>query len=292
MKMKKPLLFSGVATALYTPFTTDGENVDFGAFERLIERQLNAKINALVFLGTTGEAPTVSPSERRKIISFAVKTVNGRVPVIIGAGSNCTSIAAALSREAEDYGADAVLSVTPYYNKCNETGLINHYASIAKVCNVPIIVYDVPTRTGVNVRPETYAKLAKINSVIAVKEADPDTEKFKKSIRLAGDDLVFYCGSDEAFPSFQKLGAVGSISVASNIIPDKILDVYLKNREFYDCEKNLINALFSDVNPIMLKYAVEKIFGEGQYLRLPLTRADKRHRDYLNSALKEFLKES
>ena len=290
--MKKPLLFSGVATALYTPFTTDGENVDFGAFERLIERQLNAKINALVFLGTTGEAPTVSPSERRKIISFAVKTVNGRVPVIIGAGSNCTSIAAALSREAEDYGADAVLSVTPYYNKCNETGLINHYASIAKVCNVPIIVYDVPTRTGVNVRPETYAKLAKINSVIAVKEADPDTEKFKKSIRLAGDDLVFYCGSDEAFPSFQKLGAVGSISVASNIIPDKILDVYLKNREFYDCEKNLINALFSDVNPIMLKYAVEKIFGEGQYLRLPLTRADKRHRDYLNSALKEFLKES
>ena len=106
--MKKPLLFSGVATALYTPFTTDGENVDFGAFERLIERQLNAKINALVFLGTTGEAPTVSPSERRKIISFAVKTVNGRVPVIIGAGSNCTSIAAALSREAEDYGADEI----------------------------------------------------------------------------------------------------------------------------------------------------------------------------------------
>lgn len=287
--MTKPI-FKGVATALYTPFKNEGKNVDYAAFERLIERQLQAGINSLVVLGTTGESPTVTADERKEIISLVVKRVNGRVPVIVGAGSNCTVTAAKLSREAEKLGANAVLSVTPYYNKCNENGLLRHYAAIASATDLPIIIYNVPSRTGIDVSPETYAKLARIKTVAAIKECNTSLEKLNRSINLTGGKLSFYCGSDEGLPDFINSGADGAISVSSNVIPDKIIDIYLRKRSYYETEREFVDALFCDVNPIPVKYVAEVLFGENGDLRLPLTRANKPQREYLTKAMNKLFK--
>lgn len=287
--MTKPI-FKGVATALYTPFKNEGKTVDHAAFERLIERQLQAGINSLVVLGTTGESPTVTADERKEIISLVVKRVNGRVPVIVGAGSNCTVTAAKLSREAEKLGANAVLSVTPYYNKCNENGLLRHYAAIASATDLPIIIYNVPSRTGIDVSPETYAKLARIKTVAAIKECNTSLEKLNRSIDLTDGGISFYCGSDEVLPDFINSGADGAISVSSNVIPDKIIDIYLKKRSYYETEREFVNALFCDVNPIPVKYVTEVLFGESGDLRLPLTRAGKPQREYLTKAMNKLLK--
>lgn len=287
--MTKPI-FKGVATALYTPFKNEGKTVDHAAFERLIERQLQAGINSLVVLGTTGESPTVTADERKEIISLVVKRVNGRVPVIVGAGSNCTVTAAKLSREAEKLGANAVLSVTPYYNKCNENGLLRHYAAIASATDLPIIIYNVPSRTGIDVSPETYAKLARIKTVAAIKECNTSLEKLNRSIDLTDGEISFYCGSDEVLPDFINSGAEGAISVSSNVIPDKIIDIYLKKRSYYETEREFVNALFCDVNPIPVKYVAEVLFGESGDLRLPLTRAGKPQREYLTKAMNKLFK--
>lgn len=287
--MKKNI-FKGIATALYTPFKNEGKTVDYAAFERLIERQLQSGINALVALGTTGESPTVSAEERKEIISFVVKRVNGRVPVIIGAGSNCTATAAKFAREAEKLGARAVLSVTPYYNKCNENGILRHYAAIAGATDLPIIIYNVPSRTGIDISPETYAKLARIKTVAAIKECNTSLEKLNCSINLTDDEISFYCGSDEVLPDFINSGADGAISVSSNVIPDKIIDIYLKKRSYYETEREFVNALFCDVNPIPVKYVTEVLFGESGDLRLPLTRAGKPQREYLTKTMNKLLK--
>lgn len=287
--MTKPI-FRGVATALYTPFKNEGKNVDYAAFEILIERQLQAGVNSLVVLGTTGESPTVTADERKEIISLVVKHVNGRVPVIVGAGSNCTVTAAKLSREAEKLGANAVLSVTPYYNKCNENGLLRHYAAIASATDLPIIIYNVPSRTGIDVSPETYAKLAQIKTVAAIKECNTSLEKLNRSIDLTDGEISFYCGSDEVLPDFINSGADGAISVSSNVIPDKIIDIYLKKRSYYETEREFVNALFCDVNPIPVKYVAEVLFGESGDLRLPLTRANKPQREYLTKAMNKLFK--
>lgn len=287
--MKKNI-FKGIATALYTPFKNKGKTVDYAAFERLVERQLRSGINALVALGTTGESPTVSAEERKEIISFVVKRVNGRVPVIIGAGSNCTATAAKFAREAEKLGARAVLSVTPYYNKCNENGILRHYAAIAGATDLPIIIYNVPSRTGIDISPETYAKLARIKTVAAIKECNTSLEKLNRSINLTDSEISFYCGSDEVLPDFINSGADGAISVSSNVIPDKIVDIYLKKRSYYETEREFVNALFCDVNPIPVKYVTEVLFGESGDLRLPLTRAGKPQREYLTKAMNKLLK--
>lgn len=287
--MTKPI-FKGVATALYTPFKNEGKNVDYAAFERLIERQLQAGINSLVVLGTTGESPTVTAGERKEIISLVVKRVNGRVPVIVGAGNNCTATAAKLSRETEKLGANAVLSVTPYYNKCNENGILRHYAAIASATDLPIIIYNVPSRTGIDVSPETYAKLARIKTVAAIKECNTSLEKLNRSINLTGGKLSFYCGSDEVLPDFINSGADGAISVSSNVIPDKIIDIYLRKRSYYETEREFVDALFCDVNPIPVKYVAEVLFGESGDLRLPLTRANKPQREYLTKAMNKLFK--
>lgn len=287
--MKKNI-FKGIATALYTPFKNEGKTVDYAAFERLIERQLHFGINALVALGTTGESPTISAEERKEIISFVVKRVNGRVPVIIGAGSNCTATAAKLAHEAEKLGAGAVLSVTPYYNKCNENGILRHYAAIAGATDLPIIIYNVPSRTGIDISPETYAKLARIKTVAAIKECNTSLEKLNRSINLTDGEISFYCGSDEVLPDFINIGADGAISVSSNVIPDKIIDIYLKKRSYYETEREFVNALFCDVNPIPVKYVTEVLFGESGDLRLPLTRAGKPQREYLTKAMNKLLK--
>lgn len=219
----KKTIFEGVATALYTPFDPTDKSVDYGAFSRLINRQLSAKVNALVVLGTTGESATVTDEERREIIEFCAKEVNGRIPLIVGTGSNCTTTAVKYSQEAEDSGADGLLVVTPYYNKCNDEGLYEHYSVIAKSTSLPIIVYNVPTRTGFNVKPVVYRKLAEIDNVVAIKEANCCDEQLNGVLDNVKDILAVYCGSDDKLIDVLRRGGKGTISVASNIIPSKSL---------------------------------------------------------------------
>lgn len=271
----KKTIFEGVATALYTPFNPINKSVDYGAFSRLINRQLSANVNALVVLGTTGEAATITEEERREIIKFCVKEVNGRIPLIVGSGSNCTATAVKFSREAEESGADGLLVVTPYYNKCNDDGLYAHYSAVAKSTSLPIIVYNVPTRTGFNVKPIVYRKLAEIDNVVAIKEANCCDEQLNGVLDNVKDILAVYCGSDDKLIDVLRRGGKGTISVVSNIIPSKIVDYigdfenYFKT-EFY---KEIVNILQSDVNPIPLKYMVKLLYNEGYGLRLPLTEA-------------------
>lgn len=271
----KKTIFEGVATALYTPFNPINKSVDYGAFSRLINRQLSANVNALVVLGTTGEAATITEEERREIIKFCVKEVNGRIPLIVGSGSNCTATAVKFSREAEEPGADGLLVVTPYYNKCNDDGLYAHYSAVAKSTSLPIIVYNVPTRTGFNVKPIVYRKLAEIDNVVAIKEANCSNEQLRGVFDNVKDTLAVYCGSDDKLIDVLRRGGKGTISVASNIIPSKIVD-YIINFENY-CEiefyNEIVNVLQSDVNPIPLKYMVKLLYNEGYGLRLPLTEA-------------------
>ena len=271
----KKTIFEGVATALYTPFNPINKSVDYGAFSRLINRQLSAHVNALVVLGTTGEAATITEEERREIIKFCVKEVNGRIPLIVGSGSNCTATAVKFSREAEESGADGLLVVTPYYNKCNDDGLYAHYSAVAKSTSLPIIVYNVPTRTGFNVKPIVYRKLAEIDNVVAIKEANCCDEQLNGVLDNVKDILAVYCGSDDKLIDVLRRGGKGTISVASNIIPSKIVD-YISGFENY-CEigfyNEMVNVLQSDVNPIPLKYMVKLLFNEGYGLRLPLTEA-------------------
>ena len=271
----KKTIFEGVATALYTPFNPINKSVDYGAFSRLINRQLSANVNALVVLGTTGEAATITEEERREIIKFCVKEVNGRIPLIVGSGSNCTTTAVKYSQEAEDLGADGLLVVTPYYNKCNDDGLYAHYSAVAKSTSLPIIVYNVPTRTGFNVKPIVYRKLAEIDNVVAIKEANCSNEQLCGAFDNVKDTLAVCCGSDDKLIDVLRRGGKGTISVASNIIPSKIVD-YISNFENY-CEiefyNEIVNVLQSDVNPIPLKYMVKLLFNEGYGLRLPLTEA-------------------
>lgn len=271
----KKTIFEGVATALYTPFNPINKSVDYGAFSRLINRQLSANVNALVVLGTTGEAATITEEERREIIKFCVKEVNGRIPLIVGSGSNCTATAVKFSREAEESGADGLLVVTPYYNKCNDDGLYAHYSAVAKSTSLPIIVYNVPTRTGFNVKPIVYRKLAEIDNVVAIKEANCCDEQLNGVFDNVKDTLAVYCGSDDKLIDVLRRGGKGTISVASNIIPSKIVD-YISGFENY-CEigfyNEIVNVLQSDVNPIPLKYMVKLLFNEGYGLRLPLTEA-------------------
>lgn len=271
----KKTIFEGVATALYTPFDPTDKSVDYGAFSRLINRQLSANVNALVVLGTTGESATVTNEERREIIKFCAKEVNGRIPLIVGTGSNCTTTAVKYSQEAEDSGADGLLVVTPYYNKCNDEGLYEHYSVIAKSTSLPIIVYNVPSRTGFNVKPIVYRKLAEIDNVVAIKEANCCDEQLNGVLDNVKDILAVYCGSDDKLIDVLRRGGKGTISVASNIIPSKIVD-YISNFENY-CEiefyNDIVNVLQSDVNPIPLKYMVKLLYNEGYGLRLPLTEA-------------------
>lgn len=271
----KKTIFEGVATALYTPFNPINKSVDYGAFSRLINRQLSANVNALVVLGTTGEAATITEEERREIIKFCVKEVNGRIPLIVGSGSNCTATAVKFSREAEESGADGLLVVTPYYNKCNDDGLYAHYSAVAKSTSLPIIVYNVPTRTGFNVKPIVYRKLAEIDNVVAIKEANCCDEQLNGVLDNVKDILAVYCGSDDKLIDVLRRGGKGTISVASNIITSKIVD-YISGFENY-CEigfyNEIVNILQSDVNPIPLKYMVKLLYNEGYGLRLPLTEA-------------------
>lgn len=293
----KEVIFTGIATALYTPIT-NGE-IDYEEFERLIEFQLRSDIAALVFLGTTGEAATISDEERKSIIEFAVKRVKGRVPVIIGCGSNSTKRAAELTLQAKSLGADCSLSVTPYYNKCSQDGLIAHYFEIEKQSAFPQIVYNVPSRTGVDVSPDTYGRLSELYSVVGIKEANKSPEKLVGTFSALNDNIPVYSGADEANRTFYSIGAKGAISVLSNIIPSIISDEYYNFKFFSDKNAKADNIViskisklvFSEVNPIPLKGLIKKLRKRGYELRLPLTEQNEKTQEYIYSEFNRILKD-
>lgn len=273
----KILPFHGVSTALVTPFTDDGA-VDYTALRRLIHLQIDSGINALVILGTTGESSTLTHDERLAVIDCAVQTVRERVPVIVGTGSNNTAYSIFLSREACRLGADALLAVTPYYNKASPEGLIAHFTSIAEASSVPIILYNVPGRTGLHIPMHVYRKLSEIPNIVAVKEASGDLSSVSALCAEFGKHLAVYSGNDELTLPTLAVGGEGVISVVSNILPHEMCDLYDHFTTGDLCEARaiqhrlnpLISALFSEVNPIPIKCACSMLGLCNETLRLPL----------------------
>ena len=276
----KKIIFKGCGTAIVTPFNENG--VNFNEFGKLIEDQIQNKVDALIVCGTTGEASTMTKEEKQETIKFAIKKVNKRVPVIVGTGSNCTASAIEMTKFAEDAGADAALIVTPYYNKTTQDGLIAHYTAIANETNLPIILYSVPGRTGVNILPETCKKLAEIPNIVAIKEASGNISQVAEIASLCKDNLAIYSGNDDQIVPILSLGGLGVISVLSNVAP-----LYTHNmvQNFFDGKIDesrkmqlesigLINALFSEVNPIPVKAAINLMgydFGEPRLPLIPMS---------------------
>ncbi len=289
----KQEIFRGAATAIVTPMTKDGA-VDFNRFHRLLEEQIAGGIDALVVCGTTGESATLTDTEHVRVIEAAVKTVAGRVPIIAGTGSNDTAYALELSKEAERLGADALLMVTPYYNKTSQNGLIAHYTHVADRVHTPIILYNVPSRTGVNIKPETYAALAKHPNIVAAKEANGDIAALTLTRCLCGDALDIYSGNDDQIVPILSLGGKGVISVLSNVAPQlthEICASYFagdtaKAAKLQIDSIRLIRALFSDVNPIPVKEAMNLMGLEVGPCRLPLAPMTDAARDALAAELK------
>ncbi|MBT3319934.1 MAG: 4-hydroxy-tetrahydrodipicolinate synthase [Clostridia bacterium] len=268
-------IFSGAGTALVTPFNEKG--IDYTAFEVLLDYQIKGGIDALVVCGTTGESSTMSKQEDLDAIAFVVKHADGRVPVIAGAGSNDTASAVEASKNASDLGADGILIVTPYYNKCNDTGLIRHYHAIADASGAPIIAYNVPSRTGVNIKPEVMREIAVHDNVAAIKEASGDISQIAQTCRLC-PDIDVYSGNDDHVVPILSLGGTGVISVVSNVMPQMTHDMvasYLNGdvntaTALQHKLNPLIDALFSEVNPIPVKTALNMIGINAGLLRMPL----------------------
>lgn len=290
--MSRPL-FLGSGAALATPMTPDG--IDLPALERLIDFHLACGTDALVVCATTGEGATLTHDERCAIIETAVRRVNGRIPVLAGTGSNNTASAAALSREACRLGADAVLVVTPYYNKATQRGLVRHFTAVADAIDRPLIVYNVPSRTGVSCTAETYRALAQHPNIVGVKEASGSFALLQDTRRLCGDDFTVWSGNDEDTVAVCALGGAGVISVAANIIPREMhaLTQLCLNDRFLEAGREqlrltpLLRALFCEVNPIPVKAAMERLGLCGGTLRLPLCELSEAHRAQLFAAMDE-----
>ena len=274
----KKLIFKGAAVALVTPMNKDG-SVNYETLSELIEYQIKNGTDAIVSCGTTGESATLSEKEHSEILKFTVNKVNGRIPVIAGTGSNNTQHALELSQNAENLGCDALLIVTPYYNKTSQKGLIEHYSYIADRVNLPIITYTVPSRTGVSIKPETHLELSKHPNIVATKEASGNISVFAKIKALCGDNLHIYSGCDDQIVPFLSLGSMGVISVFSNLFPRECHEITQnffdgnieKSREMFLHYLDLMNMLFCDVSPIPVKEALNLIGFDCGKCRLPLT---------------------
>ena len=287
-------MFKGLGTALITPFEEDGR-IDYASLEKLICAQLDAGVNALVICGTTGEPPAMTDTERADVIRFAVRTVAGRIPVIAGTGSNCTASAAANSRRAEELGADGVLVVTPYYNKCTQDGLFLHYRTVAESTSLPVIAYNVPGRTGVNLLPSTAARLTEIPNLAGIKEASGNiTQVINIAKAIEGSNISLFSGADPAALPIFAVGGVGLISVASNAVPAKIKELtdaclagdYATARKLQYRYQRFFELMFAEVNPIPIKAACALLGLCKPYMRLPLTQAT----DATTAALREEMK--
>lgn len=289
----KKVIFKGCATALVTPFTNDG--INFEELRKLIEFQILEGIDGLVICGTTGESSTMSLAEKKSVIDFSVKVTNGRVPIIAGTGRNNTADAVAMSKYAESVGADGLLLVTPYYNKTTQKGLIAHFSKIAERVNIPIILYNVPSRTGLNIEPETCLELSKIPNIVAIKEASGNISQVAKIANLCNDELTIYSGNDDQILPILSLGGLGVISVLSNVYPkfvhEMVMDYLTGNWQKATASQiyslPLINALFSEVNPIPIKYALNKIGFNCGIPRLPLIELSDKNKERIDTLLKE-----
>lgn len=290
----KKRIFTGAATALITPMNSDS-SVNFEALENLVNMQIEGGIDALVICGTTGEKSTLGYEEHLKVIETAAKANNHRVPLIAGTGSNDTVYSVKLCEDAEKAGADAFLMVTPYYNKTSQKGLVKHYNYIADRVNKPIILYNVPSRTGVAIKPETYKELSKHPNIVATKEANGDISSIARTKYLCGDELDIYSGNDDQTVPILSLGGIGVISVLSNFLPEvmhQICELYLKgetekSKELQIKYTGLMNALFGDVNPIPVKAAMNILGLNAGPCRLPLCEIDKNALEDLKQKLFE-----
>lgn len=275
--MERKPIFTGAATALVTPLNENG--VDYDSFRKLINWQIDEGIDALVIAGTSGEGATLTDEEHKEVLRFAVEVVGGRVPVIAGTGSNDTAYAIELTKFACEVGCDAMLVVTPYYNKATQKGLVKMFNAIADASTKPIILYNVPSRTGINIEPATYAELAKHPMIQAIKEANGQIDKITETMSLCGDKLTLYSGNDDQIVPLMSVGGMGVISVISNILPKETSELchkFLKGDikgalEMQFKYFKLVKALFSEVNPIPAKAAVAAMGYCEDYVRLPLT---------------------
>ncbi|MBQ7123314.1 MAG: 4-hydroxy-tetrahydrodipicolinate synthase [Oscillospiraceae bacterium] len=291
----KNTIFTGCGVATVTPMKDDG-SVNLKKYADFIDELIQKGVDAIIVNGTTGESATLSDEEQYNIICCAKDVINHRVPLIAGAGSNNTKHAAKLALNARNAGADAVLSVTPYYNKANEAGLIEHYSFITKWCQLPTIVYNVPSRTGMDIKPETYAKLAENPFICAIKEASGNLTKAAETLNICGDKLDIYSGSDELTVPFLSIGAKGVISVAANIVPKEmqnLCSLYFEGKTLEAGSKQialipLINALFSDVNPIPAKEVLNMLGKEFGPCRLPLREMEEAKKEHLRSVLEHY----
>ncbi|MBE6946719.1 MAG: 4-hydroxy-tetrahydrodipicolinate synthase [Ruminococcaceae bacterium] len=289
----KKTIFTGMATALITPMTPDG--IDYETLGRFIDFQIDNGINALVAMGTTGENATIEPEDQYEVIRFTVQHTAGRVPVIAGTGTNNTAHVLENTKRACEAGADAVLVVTPYYNKATQNGLIAHFTAVADVSTVPVIVYNVPGRTGCNIQPKTLSVLADHPNIVAIKEASGNMAQFMEMMRLCGDRIAIYSGEDALTAPMMSMGCKGAISVLSNVVPAKasamaaaaLAGDYQEAARLQLQMLPLVDALFSQVNPIPAKAAVSAM-GFGQdYLRMPLTPMEEPFRSKLFEEMKK-----
>ena len=289
-------IFKGAAVAIITPFQENRE-INYPKLAEIIDDQIAHHTDAIVICGTTGESSTLTHEEHLEAIRFTVEHVAGRVPVIAGTGSNCTETAIYLSTEAEKYGADALLVVTPYYNKATQKGLIAHYTAIAESVNLPIIMYNVPSRTGCNIQPETAAYLAKnVKNIAGIKEASGNISQIAKLMQLAEGQIELYSGNDDQVVPIMALGGLGVISVLSNVAPQQTHDMVAKfregdvagSREIQLKALPLIDALFCEVNPIPVKAAMNMMGWEAGPLRMPLTEMEPQNQERLRKAMIDF----
>ncbi len=289
-------IFTGAGVAIVTPMNEDG-SVNFDSFRNLVEEQIAGGTDCIIVCGTTGEASTLSHEEHLECIKFVVDVVNKRIPVIAGTGSNCTSTAVYLSQEAEKYGVDGVLLVTPYYNKATQNGLVKHFVEIANSIKVPVVLYNVPSRTGCNILPETVVKIiAAARNVVAIKEASGNISQVAKLAKLTKGAIDIYSGNDDQIIPILSLGGKGVISVLSNVAPKQTHDIvaeYLngnveKARQLQLEALDLCDALFCEVNPIPVKAALNLMGKNVGPLRMPLTEMEDNNKEKLQRAMKEY----
>ncbi|WHH59023.1 4-hydroxy-tetrahydrodipicolinate synthase [Petroclostridium sp. X23] len=290
----KKTLFTGSGVAIVTPFTNDG--VDFEKLGELLEFQIAEKTDAIIICGTTGEASTMPDDEHKEAIKYTVDKVAGRIPVIAGTGSNDTQHCIDLSKYSEEIGADGLLIVTPYYNKTTQKGLIAHFTAVANSVKIPIILYNVPGRTGLNITPQTLKTLSQIENIIGIKEASGNISQIAQMVALCGDDMDFYTGNDDMIVPMLSLGGKGVISVVANIAPKATHDIVEKylsgdvqgSRDLQLKMLDLINSLFVEVNPIPVKTAMNLLGYNVGKLRMPLTDMSEKNLEILKKALTDY----
>ncbi len=290
--MTKKRIFTGAGVAIVTPMNADG-SVNYEAMGQLIEQQVTGGTDAIIVCGTTGESSTLTDEEHRRVIQFTVAQVNHRIPVVAGTGSNDTAYCLELSQEAQKMGVDGLLLVTPYYNKCSQKGLIRHYLTVADAVDLPMILYSVSSRTGVNILPETLKELSKHPNIVAVKEASGSISQVAKIRHLCGDDLDVYSGNDDQIVPLLSLGGIGVISVLSNLMPKETHDIcqlYFDGKVQESAALqlkllDLINNLFADVNPIPVKEALNMMGFPAGPCRMPLCEMDDGPREKLRASM-------